>query len=82
MKPLVIFATFMMCLVGHHLKLLDAQSLADRIDQSFCRTSCLIFTKAHREGCCQLYNSCCTRGGGNNNNNNNNYNNNYSSNYN
>lgn len=39
----------------------DSQSFFERLDQSICRTSCRLVTKAHREGCCTLYNICCPR---------------------
>ncbi|GIY29020.1 uncharacterized protein CDAR_528641, partial [Caerostris darwini] len=35
--------------------------IADRIDQSLCKVTCRIFTRAHKEGCCALYNACCPK---------------------
>ncbi|GFX33366.1 uncharacterized protein TNCV_812281 [Trichonephila clavipes] len=33
----------------------------DRIDQSLCKVTCRLFIKAHKEGCCALYNVCCSK---------------------
>ncbi|GFT89457.1 uncharacterized protein NPIL_159791 [Nephila pilipes] len=33
----------------------------DRIDQSLCKITCRLFIRAHKEGCCALYNVCCSK---------------------
>ncbi|KAG8178820.1 hypothetical protein JTE90_015373 [Oedothorax gibbosus] len=38
------------------------QGFTDMIDKSLCKATCMLFTKAHKEGCCSLYNSCCAKG--------------------
>ncbi|KAF8792699.1 hypothetical protein HNY73_004269 [Argiope bruennichi] len=57
--PGIMILSFMMVILLSNSKAQD--TITDRIDQSLCKITCRIFWKAHKEGCCTLYNACCPK---------------------
>ncbi|GBM79616.1 hypothetical protein AVEN_236363-1 [Araneus ventricosus] len=55
----IMVLSFMMAMLVTESRAQD--TLTDRIDQSLCKVTCRIFWKAHKEGCCALYNACCPK---------------------
>ncbi|KFM73204.1 hypothetical protein X975_16960, partial [Stegodyphus mimosarum] len=57
----VLTVILVLCLLSATFDIMAAQRLSERIDQTLCSRSCRLFSRAHREGCCRLYNNCCGR---------------------
>lgn len=59
MKITVLFIVAL-CILSAAISTVTSQRFRDRLDETICRRTCRMFSRAHRQGCCQLYNSCCT----------------------
>lgn len=54
-----IFFVLVLCILSAGMSSVYSQRLSERIDQTLCQRTCRLFTRVHRRGCCELYNSCC-----------------------
>lgn len=63
MKVSAVFL-LVLCILSIGFSVVESQRLSQRLERFRCvRRSCRRFSPAHREGCCQLYNSCCSNSG-------------------